>query len=120
MTLTKDDSRTIIWQYPALPLEQPINIELLQVDGSIEKKYTFTLGQILKDQEIAKFLKGRESIMTYEKEAEEAKQIVKSLKKRIGELEDFRDNTPQYEGSGTVEVNKRLLIQLQEILRGKK
>ncbi len=39
------------------------------------------VNQILKNQEIAQFLDGRESIMTYEKEAEEAKQVVKRLKK---------------------------------------
>ena len=43
--------------------------------------------EILKNQEIAKFLEGRESIMTYEKEAEEAKQIVERLKKYLKNID---------------------------------
>ncbi len=54
--------------------------------------------------------------MTQATENLKNQQIVERLKKRIGALEDFRDHAPQFEGSGTVEVNKRLLIQLQEIL----
>jgi predicted adenine nucleotide alpha hydrolase (AANH) superfamily ATPase len=45
--------------------------------------------EILKNQKIAKFLEGRESIMTYEKEAEEAKQIVKRLKKEFIDCDEY-------------------------------
>ena len=53
------------------------------------------VNQILKNKEIAEFLEGRESIMTYEKEAEEAKQIIKQLEYRKKHPQAF--NYAQFE-----------------------
>ena len=72
--------------------------------------------QILKNQELAKQVDESGFRLVTERDCVIMVGIIERLKKRIGELKDFRDNAPQYEGSGTVEVNKRLLIQLQEIM----
>jgi len=50
----------------------------------------------------------------------EQNEIVESLKKELRETEDYLNNYPNYEGSGTVEVKKRVVIILQKILEGKK
>lgn len=47
-------------------------------------------------------------------------QIVERLKKELEETQDYLDNYPNYEGSGTVEVKKRIVPILQEILGEKK
>jgi hypothetical protein len=43
-------------------------------------------------------------------------QIVERLKKELEETQDYLDNYPNYEGSGTVEVKKRIVPILQTIL----
>ncbi len=45
-------------------------------------------------------------------------EIVERLKKELEETQDYLDNYPNYEGSGTVEVKKRIVPILQEILEG--
>ena len=47
-------------------------------------------------------------------------QIVERLKKELEETQDYLDNYPNYEGSGTVEFKKRKVPILQEILGEKK
>ncbi len=43
-------------------------------------------------------------------------QIVERLKKELEETQDYLDNYPNYEGSGTVEVKKRIVPILQHII----
>ena len=77
--------------------------------------------RILNYQEIAEFLKGRESIMTYEKEADEAKQIVKRLKKlnlkgHIDFLEHYLKAMPIMYDKAKLEVILWDWKELQKIL----
>jgi len=65
-------------------------------------------------QEMAEFLKGRESIMTYEEEAEEAKQIVRSLKKLSLEIISIAEALDDFESGNRI---KQLI---QKILEGEK
>ncbi len=77
--------------------------------------------RILNYQEIAEFLKGRESIMTYEKEADEAKQIVAQLKElnlkgHIEFLTSFLVDFSVNYDKGNLEVILYDFKQLQKIL----
>jgi len=105
--LTKDDFHKWDDEYP----------NELMIDSDNPKELA---DQILKNQEDAEFGRNWKQFLEDNpmiiREYPEFSKIIERLKKRLGELKDFRDNAPQYEGSGTVEVNKRLLIQLQEIL----
>ncbi len=68
-----------------------------------------------------RFFKDDECIDYYEdNEISHALAVEDRLKKELRETEDYLNNYPNYEGSGTVEVKKRVVIILQKILEGKK
>ncbi len=104
------------------PLTKKLLEELMELDDKFtSKERLLIIEHILKSQEDTKTLViCARNCAHFAVEYYRSDEIIKRLKKRIGELEDFRDHAPQYEGSGTVEVNKRLLIQLQEIMGEKK
>jgi len=68
-----------------------------------------------------RFFKDDECIDYYDDdEISHALAVQDRLKKELSETEEYLNNYPQYEGSGTVEVKKRILPILQKILGKKK
>lgn len=76
--------------------------------------------QILKNQEMAKQVDEAGFVLVPKASFTIMVGIVERLQKEKKQTKDFLDNSPNYEGSGTVEVKKRILPILQEILGEKK